>query len=113
MVTDHTYTQLSLTKNKFFYIIQQIFRKFWKNCRKYTDGNNKIKLGLLTLTECCFKIRKFHHYCIIKMQVNSLYLRMEYKPEHKKWSLCSGISGNIRENGTAIKAENLYAKKGN
>ena len=36
---------------------------------------------------------------------------MEYKPEHKKWSLCSGISGNIRENGTAIKAENLYAKR--
>lgn len=32
---------IEFNKNKFFYIIQQIFRKFWKNCRKYTDGNNK------------------------------------------------------------------------
>ena len=115
MVTDHTYTQLSLTKINSFTLFRIPSVSFGKTAESTQTAIIKIKLGTVTpLLNVVLKLENFIIIVLVKKQVHSLYHRTEYRPEHiKKRSLCSGISWRTLENGTAKPAEYLYAKKGN
>ena len=89
MVTDHTYTQLSLTKINSFTLFRRSSVSFGKTAESTQTVIIKIRLGTVTpLLNVVLKLENFIIIVLIKMPVHSLYLRMEYRHENiKKWSL--------------------------